>query len=245
MWLWSQRCSGWQTLQLCKKTRRCNQSIGYRRNRRKLSDNKLSTIFLPNNSIRKFYYFLLLFMYGIFSKSIIIVNGFCMGLGRSANNVVVCSSSCRRSIMKWKATNDSSSSSEYIMDDDNNGDERNQDIQDNFDLELDEINEFPSPIPDLSWRVEKMRLEEANTRRFLKAGPRFLPYDECRRWVQAWNRWDSKDDWVSWIDEGEKRNSYIPARPAEYYGRLGQWRGWDHFLGKVGDDEGDYESDFQ
>lgn len=153
----------------------------------------------------------------------IIVNGFCLGLGRSANKVVVCSSS---------------------MDDDNNGDETNHDFKD-YDLELDQINEFPSPIPDFSWRVEKMRLEEANTRRFLKAGPRFLPYDECRRWVQAWNRWDSKDDWVSWIDEGEKRNSYIPARPDEYYGRLGQWRGWDHFLGKVGDDEGDCESDFQ
>ena len=30
---------------------------------------------------------------------------------------------------------------------------------------------------------------------------------------------------------GEKRNSYIPARPDEYYGRLGKWISWDHFLG--------------
>jgi hypothetical protein len=29
---------------------------------------------------------------------------------------------------------------------------------------------------------------------------------------------------------GEKRNAYIPARPNEYYGRLGQWISWDHFL---------------
>lgn len=36
---------------------------------------------------------------------------------------------------------------------------------------------------------------------------------------------------------GEKRNSYIPARPDEYYGGLGQWIGWDHFLGLVGDDD--------
>lgn len=36
---------------------------------------------------------------------------------------------------------------------------------------------------------------------------------------------------------GEKRNSYIPARPDEYYGALGQWRNWDHFLGFADDDE--------
>lgn len=90
-------------------------------------------------------------------------------------------------------------------------------------------------LEDLSWRVEKLRLEEANTRRFLKAGPRFLPYEECRKWVQAWNRWDNEEDWNNWIMMGEKRNAYIPARPEEYYGRLGQWISWDHFLGKVDD----------
>lgn len=90
-------------------------------------------------------------------------------------------------------------------------------------------------LSDLNWRVEKMRLEEANTRRFLKAGPRFLPYEECRKWVMAWNRWDTEEEWKSWIDEGEKRNSYIPARPDEYYGRLGKWQGWPHFLGKNDD----------
>ena len=58
-------------------------------------------------------------------------------------------------------------------------------------------------LDDLSWRVEKLRLEEANTRRFLKSGPRFLPYEECRKWVQAWNRWDSEKDWKQWIDEGK------------------------------------------
>lgn len=86
---------------------------------------------------------------------------------------------------------------------------------------------------DLAWRVEKMRLEEANTRRFLKAGPKFLPYTECRNWVRAWNRWETEKEWLEWIDEGEKRNSYIPSRPDEYYGNLGHWKGWDHFLGKI------------
>ena len=32
-------------------------------------------------------------------------------------------------------------------------------------------------LEDLSWRVEKLRLEEANKRRFLSARPRFLPYE--------------------------------------------------------------------
>jgi hypothetical protein len=51
-------------------------------------------------------------------------------------------------------------------------------------------------IEDLNWRVERLKLEEANTRRFLKSGPRFLPYEECRKWVQAWgNRWSSAQEW--------------------------------------------------
>jgi hypothetical protein len=92
-------------------------------------------------------------------------------------------------------------------------------------------------IQDLSWRVAKLRLEEQNRRRFLKARPRYLPYDECRKWVQAWNRWENEQDWVEWINQGEKRNSYIPARPDEYYGRLGQWISWDHFLSNTVEDE--------
>lgn len=50
-------------------------------------------------------------------------------------------------------------------------------------------------IDDLTWRVEKLRLEEQNRRRFLKAKPRFLPYEECRKWVQAFNRWNTEKEW--------------------------------------------------
>ena len=51
-------------------------------------------------------------------------------------------------------------------------------------------------LEDLGWRVEKLRLEEANKRRFLKSGPRFLPYGECKKWVQAWGeRWTSAEEW--------------------------------------------------
>jgi hypothetical protein len=88
------------------------------------------------------------------------------------------------------------------------------------------------PLDDLTWRVEKLRLEEANIKRFLKSGPRFLPYDECRKWVQAWgSRWSTEQEWKSWIATGEKRNPYIPSRPNEYYGKIGKWVSWEHFLG--------------
>ena len=50
-------------------------------------------------------------------------------------------------------------------------------------------------INDLSWRIERLRLEEQNRQRFLKARPRFLPYEECRKWVQAFNRWSSEKEW--------------------------------------------------
>jgi hypothetical protein len=87
-------------------------------------------------------------------------------------------------------------------------------------------------MDDLSWRVQKLRLEEENTKRFLRSGPRFLPYEDCRKWVQAWgSRWTSEKEWKSWIANGEKRNAYIPSRPEEYYRKLGKWVSWEHFLG--------------
>lgn len=52
-----------------------------------------------------------------------------------------------------------------------------------------------SIIEDLGWRVAKLKLEEANTQRFLKAKPRHLPYNECRKWVAAWHRWESEEEW--------------------------------------------------
>ena len=67
-------------------------------------------------------------------------------------------------------------------------------------------------VEDIHWRVAKLRLEEQNTRRFLKSRPRFLPYNECRKWVQALGRFQTEEDWKEWISMGEKRNSYIPVR---------------------------------
>ncbi len=72
-------------------------------------------------------------------------------------------------------------------------------------------------IDDLSWRVERLRLEEQNRRRFLKARPRFLPYDECRKWVQAFNRWSSEKEWYVNSSTLRSRFSYAVLRYAMLY----------------------------
>mmetsp|Transcript_13480 Transcript_13480/g.19720 ORF Transcript_13480/g.19720 Transcript_13480/m.19720 type:complete len:294 (+) Transcript_13480:80-961(+) len=119
--------------------------------------------------------------------------------------------------------------------DDNDEHNPNEDDNDINEEEIGDDNKndkSPINFSDLSWRVEKLRLEEANTKRFLKSQPRKLPYEECRKWVQAWgNRWENQKDWENWIAMGEKRNAYIPAKPDEFYGRLGKWISWEHFLG--------------
>jgi len=79
-----------------------------------------------------------------------------------------------------------------------------------------------------------MKLEEANTRRFLKSRPRFFAYEQCRKWVDAQNRggamWRSKDDWDDWISMGEGKPSLVPSEPEEHYSRLNMWVSWNHFL---------------
>ena len=108
---------------------------------------------------------------------------------------------------------------EYKEGDDENEANKNTSNNSGEDNELwggDADLEAPSEaVDDLSWKLVKIRLEQENTKRFLKAGPRFLPYEECRNWVTAWNRWDTEQDWKNWIREGEKRNAHIPARPDE------------------------------
>ena len=227
MWLWTKPCSRWQNRQFSEGTRCSSEGSRYRR--RKLSGIVTTNLFFKN--LNRSIFILLLFGY-ISSSLNMCVKGFCY-LGISTTNI-----HCQNLI---RIENKRGRSVVWMTN------EENGDLSDeNCDEESNEMDIFksdgPSVIPDLSWRVAKLRLEEANTRRFLKSKPRFLPYEECRKWVQAWNRWDSEEDWRKWIDEGEKRNSYIPARPDEYYSRIGKWKGWNHFLGKEGVDN---DEDFQ
>jgi hypothetical protein len=61
----------------------------------------------------------------------------------------------------------------------------------------------------------------------------------------------SKEEWVAWVDLGEKRTPYMTRDPEGYYTSIGQWRGWGHFLGfgddafeiNVVDDDDDDDSD--
>jgi hypothetical protein len=102
---------------------------------------------------------------------------------------------------------------EMSNDSDDDNEEEEEMMEDYDNVELGEVLDTVGIVlDDLSWRVEKVRLEEQNIQRFLKARPRFLPYNECRKWVQAFNRWNTEEDWNEWISMGEKRNAYIPVR---------------------------------
>eukprot|EP00435_Cladocopium_sp_Y103_P029873 s2547_g7.t1 len=76
-------------------------------------------------------------------------------------------------------------------------------------------------------RLFRSELEEHAKRALFRRKKRFLPFDDCVKWVRAMGLWDSKKEWEEWIAMGEKRNPYIPTRPDEYYGKLGsQWCDW-------------------
>lgn len=80
-------------------------------------------------------------------------------------------------------------------------------------------------------RLFRLELEEHAKRALFRRTRRFLPFEDCVKWVRAMGYWDSQQEWEEWIALGEKRNPYIPTRPDEYYGKLGQWKGWSYFLG--------------
>ena len=91
--------------------------------------------------------------------------------------------------------------------------------------DLDEISngdENPG-LDDLSWRVNRQRLEEANTKRFLKAKPVKLPYKMSQRWIQMnWNP-KTKEEFRDLVDNGNLRTPYISKDPERYYGERGEW----------------------
>jgi hypothetical protein len=87
-----------------------------------------------------------------------------------------------------------------------------------------------SVLNELSWRVAKIRLEEANTRSFLKRRPVKLPYLDARRWVQANLGAETEHEFRDLVVNGNLRTPYIPKNPKEYYESTGDWISWEHFL---------------
>ena len=79
-------------------------------------------------------------------------------------------------------------------------------------------------------RFGRARLELLHTMSIVRRKPKFLAYNRARRWAARLGI-ASAAEWREWISMGEKRNTYIPSRPDEYYSELGVWRGWDHWLG--------------
>ena len=87
----------------------------------------------------------------------------------------------------------------------------------------------------LSVRIARLRLEEGNTRSFLKRKPWKLPYEDARRWVQANLGADTKEEYDDLVNNGNLRTPYIPKNPEEYYNARNEWVSWDHFLGGIFD----------
>lgn len=93
-----------------------------------------------------------------------------------------------------------------------------------------EANSSNTAIDDLSWRVDKVRLEEANTKRFIKRKPIKLPYRESQKWIQRNFGVKTKEEFNDLVANGNLRTPYISKRPEEYYGERGEWISWEHYL---------------
>mmetsp|Transcript_8609 Transcript_8609/g.8177 ORF Transcript_8609/g.8177 Transcript_8609/m.8177 type:complete len:86 (-) Transcript_8609:204-461(-) len=61
--------------------------------------------------------------------------------------------------------------------------------------------------------------------------------DLCKKTVQAENMWETKEEWDDWINQGEKRNRWIPSDPEKVYREHGTWISWDDFFGVNSQDE--------
>jgi len=88
----------------------------------------------------------------------------------------------------------------------------------------------------------KQALEEQHLEVIKKARTIRLPFDVAVKWVRSmgvdlWG-WQSKEDWIEWLQQGEGISQYIPTDPESYYGpggrgggKDGVWKGWDYWLG--------------
>ena len=103
----------------------------------------------------------------------------------------------------------------------------NNDNDENDNIEAKSKN---TAIDDLSWRVDKVRLEEANTKRFIKRKPIKMSYRESQKWLQRNFGVKTKEEFNDLVANGNLRTPYISKRPEEYYGERGEWISWDHYL---------------
>ncbi len=86
-------------------------------------------------------------------------------------------------------------------------------------------------IDELSWRVAKVQLEEANTKRFLNRRPLKMSYLQSRQFIQRnWGPVRTRKEFDDLVSNGDLKTPYISKRPEEYYGRRGEWISWEHYL---------------
>ena len=85
-------------------------------------------------------------------------------------------------------------------------------------------------IDELSWRVAKVRLEEAAKPKYLKSKPLKLSYEVSQKWIQRNWAPKTKQEFEDLVANGNLRTPYISKRPEEYYGERGEWISWDHYL---------------
>jgi len=90
-------------------------------------------------------------------------------------------------------------------------------------------------LPDeVQWRVDRARLTKQWMDQIKRRKPRYMSYKDTSKWVRAMGQWHTEKEWIDWIQRGEKRNPYIPSDPEKYFSDLGEWKGWDDFLGVNG-----------
>ena len=79
-----------------------------------------------------------------------------------------------------------------------------------------------------AWRIDQQRLQEAWSAQVRKRKPRFLSFQHARQWARAMY-FTTEKDWRRWINNGEKRNPYVPSNPEVVYAEKG-WTTWEDFL---------------
>ena len=61
---------------------------------------------------------------------------------------------------------------------------------------------------DLSWRITKLRLEEANTRQILSRKPLKLPYAQSQKWIQLNFGPKTQEEFEQLVMDGDIKNVY-------------------------------------